>query len=151
MNKAIEAALFLHLLGVAVWIGGMVFAHFCLRPAAAGLLEPPARLPLLVATFDRFFRYTAYAVAIILASGIAMFIQSGTRSAPLGWHVMAALGLAMTLVFAYVYGVLYPKLRQHCDGAAWPAAAATLNGIRRLVAVNLVLAACTVAAAALSR
>ncbi len=28
MNKVIEAALFLHLLGVAVWIGGMVFARF---------------------------------------------------------------------------------------------------------------------------
>ena len=146
-----QILILLHLSSAIVWVGGMFFAYFCLRPAAASLLEPPTRLPLWVATFDRFFRYTAYAVAIILASGIAMFIQTGTRSAPLGWHVMAALGLAMTLVFAYVYGVLYPKLRQHCDGAAWPAAAATLNRIRRLVAVNLVLAACTVAVAALSR
>ena len=45
MNKAIEAALFLHLLGVAVWIGGMIFAHFCLRPAL-GDPTPQLRLPL---------------------------------------------------------------------------------------------------------
>ena len=45
MTKAIEVALFLHLLGVAVWIGGMVFAHFCLRPAL-GDLTPQMRLPL---------------------------------------------------------------------------------------------------------
>ena len=146
-----QILILLHLSSAIVWVGGMFFAYFCLRPAAAGLLEPPARLTLWVATFDRFFRYTAYAVAIILASGIAMFLQTGGQRAPLGWHVMAALGLAMTLVFAYVYGVLYPKLKQHCDGAAWPAAAAVLNRIRRLVGINLVLAACTVAAAALSR
>jgi len=146
-----QILILLHLSSAIVWVGGMFFAYFCLRPAAAHLLEPPARLPLWVATFDRFFRYTAYAIAVILASGIAMFIQTGTKSAPAGWHVMAALGLAMTLVFAYVYGVQYPKLRQHCESAAWPAAAATLNRIRRLVAINLALATCTVAAAALSR
>ena len=32
----------LHVLAIVVWIGGMVFAHFFLRPAAARL-EPPVR------------------------------------------------------------------------------------------------------------
>jgi uncharacterized membrane protein len=31
-----------HVLSVVVWIGGMVFAHFFLRPAVAQL-DPPVR------------------------------------------------------------------------------------------------------------
>ena len=38
-------------------------------------------------------------------------------------------------------------LRSHCAAAAWPAAGQTLNKIRQLVAVNLVLGVCTVIAA----
>ena len=37
---------FLHLLGVLIWVGGMFFAYMALRPAAAQLLEPPQRLTL---------------------------------------------------------------------------------------------------------
>jgi uncharacterized membrane protein len=141
----------LHLSGVIVWVGGMFFAYFCLRPAAAQRLEPPQRLPLWVATFDRFFRYTAVAVAIILASGMALFFQVGFKLAPPGWHAMLALGLLMSAVFAYVYLVLYPRLRSECEASAWPAAATALNGIRRMVGFNLILALCTVAAAVSAR
>ena len=46
--------LFVHLAGVIVWVGGMSFAHFCLRPAALAL--PPAqRLALWSGVFGRFF------------------------------------------------------------------------------------------------
>ena len=146
-----QLLLFLHLSSVIVWVGGMFFAYFCLRPAAAKLLEPPQRLPLWVETFDPFFRFTAYAVALILLSGFTMLTQTGFNAAPWGWHLMAALGLVMACVFVYVYRVLYPQLRLHCDASAWPAGAATLNRIRRLVGVNLLLAVCAVAAVVLSR
>ena len=33
----------LHVLAVVLWVGGMAFAHFFLRPALA-TLEPPQRL-----------------------------------------------------------------------------------------------------------
>ncbi len=36
----------LHVLSIIVWIGGMVFAHFFLRPAFAQL-KPPVRLRLM--------------------------------------------------------------------------------------------------------
>lgn len=146
-----QILILLHFAGVVVWVGGMFFAYFCLRPAAAQLLDPPQRLPLWVATFDRFFRLVAVAVALILASGFGMFAQTGFVYAPLGWHVMMGLGLAMAGVFGYVYLVLYPQLRRHCEAAAWPAAAAALNGIRQLVAFNLVLGACTILAAVAAR
>jgi hypothetical protein len=50
-----------------------------------------------------------------------------------------------------VFGVLYRRFAAHCAAAAWPAAAGVLNAIRRLVAVNLVLAICAVASAVSAR
>ncbi|MBM3391140.1 MAG: hypothetical protein FJY34_04090 [Betaproteobacteria bacterium] len=138
---------FIHLAGVVVWVGGMFFAHFCLRPAALRLLEPPQRLPLWAATLGAFLRYTAVAVALILLSGFAILFEVGLRQAPMGWHVMMGTGLVMAGIFAWVYGVLYPRLRRHSAAGAWPEAGAALNAIRRLVTTNLVLALVTVAAA----
>ena len=143
--------LLLHLLGAMAWIGGMFFAYFCLRPAAAQVLEPPSRLPLWAATFERFLRYIAIAIAVMLACGLAMLLQIGFRQAPPGWHVMLLLGLVMTGVFAYVYLALYPQLRARCAAAEWKSAGAVLNRIRRLVAVNLVLGLFTVMAAVSAR
>lgn len=142
-----QLMLLLHLGGVIIWVGGMFFAYFCLRPAAGKVLEPPMRLPLWVATFEPFFRITAIAVSVILLTGFAMFFEVGFKLAPAGWNVMMLLGLLMSVIFAYVYGVLYPRLRRHCEASAWPAAATALNAIRKLVAANLVLAAGTVVAA----
>jgi uncharacterized membrane protein len=143
--------LFLHLTGAFVWVGGMFFAYFCLRPAAAKLLQPPERLPLWVATFERFFQFSAAAVALILLSGFTMLARAGFNTAPRGWHIMMALGVVMAGIFAYVYANLFPKLRRHCAAAAWPAAGAALNTIRKWVAVNLALAACVVVAAVSAR
>ena len=44
-----------HVLAIVVWVGGMVFAHFFLRPALARL-EPPVRLRLMHEVLGRFFR-----------------------------------------------------------------------------------------------
>jgi uncharacterized membrane protein len=141
----------LHLLGAITWVGGMWFAYFCLRPAAAEMLDPPKRLLLWHATFERFFRYITAAVVVIVITGFTMLIQAGLRGSPLGWLVMTALGLVMTIVFSYVYLILFPKLRTHCAASAWPNAAIVMNEIRRLVAVNLMLALGTVAAAVFAR
>ena len=141
----------LHLLAAIAWLGGMFFAYFCLRPAATELLAPPQRLPLWVATFARILRYAAIAVGVVLASGLTMLAQTGIAGAPWGWHLMAALGLVMAAVFAYVYLGLYPRLRAACDASDWPAAGVALNGIRRLVALNLALGLCAVLAAVSAR
>lgn len=146
-----QLLLLLHLLGAIAWIGGMFFAHYCLRPAAIETLDPPQRLPLMAATFARFLRYMAFAVAGILATGMIMLAQTGFAAAPVGWHVMLASGLVMAAVFAYIYAVLFPKLRASCEAAAWPAAAQTLNGMRRLVVFNLMLGVVTVVAAISAR
>lgn len=148
MSSQVQALLlFIHLLGVVVWLGGMVFTHFVLRPAAVQVLEPPRRLPLLSAALQRFFLIVAFAVLAIVASGLAIMLSVGFAHAPVGWHVMLALGLLMAIVFAFIYGRLYPQLRTAVAGSQWPIAAAAMDSIRKLVFLNLCLGVLTVAAA----
>ncbi|SEQ98328.1 Uncharacterized membrane protein [Solimonas aquatica] len=143
--------LLLHLASVIIWVGGMFFAYFCLRPAAVQLLQPPQRLPLWTQTFHRFFRYVSLALILLIGSGLKMLLNVGFADAPPGWHAMMGLGLLMAAIFAYVYGALYPRLRHHSQAGEWPAAAAALNSIRRLVAVNLFLSLLVLIAAVSAR
>lgn len=143
--------LLLHLLAAISWIGGMFFAYFCLRPAAADVLQPPQRLPLWSETFARFLPFMAVAIVIIAISGIGLLVPMGFRAAPIGWHIMLTLGIAMAAVFGYVWLALYPRLRDQVAAAAWPAAGQVLNRIRQLVAVNLALGVCVVTAAVSAR
>lgn len=144
-----DLLVFLHLAGVIVWVGGMFFAHFCLRPVATAQLPPPQRLPLLAGVLGRFFAAVAFAVLAILGSGFALVAAPGFAAVPLHWHLMMAAGLVMAAVFAFIYAGLFPRLRAAVAAADWPAAGAAMNGIRRLVATNLALGAFTVAVASL--
>ncbi|WP_230969239.1 CopD family protein [Nitrogeniibacter aestuarii] len=143
--------LFIHFSSAIFWVGGMAFAYFCLRPAAGSVLEPPQRLALWAATFARFFRYVAIAVVLLIGSGLWMILRIGLSYAPHGWLAMMVLGLFMAGVFVFIYWRLYPRLVGHVSAGRWPDAAAALNDIRQLVALNLVLSVLTVAAAAFSR
>lgn len=136
--------LFLHILAVVVWVGGMFFAHCCLRPAAAAL-EPAVRLPLLHAVLGRFFRYVLLAVVVLLVSGLVMMLHVGFANAPRGWHWMMTSGLVMMLIFGHIYGAGYRRLGRAVAAADWAAGGAAMNGIRRLVGINLLLGILTVA------
>jgi uncharacterized membrane protein len=143
--------LVLHLLSVFAWVGGMFFAHFCLRPAAMETLQPPQRLPLWSATLRRFFRFVAVAVLLILVTGFLLFLPVGFKAAPVGWHVMLALGVVMAGVFVYIYVGLYPKLVKNCRSSAWADAAQVQNRIRQLVSLNLALGVVVILAAVSAR
>jgi uncharacterized membrane protein len=138
MNKAIEAALFLHLLGVAVWIGGMVFAHFCLRPAL-GDLTPQMRLPLWESVFARFFNWV----------GASVEFGGGHALWPL--HAMAGLGIVMMLIFGHIRFGVFPRIRRAVQAQNWPDGARAVATVRRLVVINLVLGVVTIGTAVLSR
>lgn len=73
----------LHIVGVVIWVGGMFFAYFCLRPVLAELLDPPERLRIWRALFARFFVWVWWAVALIAGSGLAMMLRHGFANAPL--------------------------------------------------------------------
>lgn len=143
--------LMLHLAAVIIWIGGMTFAHYCLRPAAVATLQPPQRLPLMSSALGRFFTLVSWSLVLLWGSGIAMFahaIAVGVRPA-WSWNAMAAIAAVMTIVFAVLVLRLYPRMLAALEAAELPAAAAALDAIRRLVVVNLVLGWVTVAMAAL--
>jgi len=140
-------SLLLHLLAAMLWIGGMAFAHFALRPAAIATLQPPQRLPLLAAALGRFFKLVMIAVLVLLATGLhIIFATGGFAAARPGVHIMFGVGVVMMLIFGYIAHAAYPKMRRHVEAQEWPAAAARLDTIRKLVIVNLVLGVLIVAA-----
>jgi uncharacterized membrane protein len=141
--------LLLHLSGVIVWVGGMFFAHFCLRPVAALQLPPPQRLPLLAAVLGRFFSMVAVSIVAILGSGFAGMAAMGFAHAPMHWHVMSGLGVLMAAIFGVIYFLHYPRLKAGVAVQDWPAAGAAMNRIRVLVATNLLLGMVTIVVATL--
>jgi uncharacterized membrane protein len=143
--------LFIHVVAVVVWVGGMFFAYQCLRPVAAELLDPPVRLRLWRRVFARFFGWVWTSVALILISGLVNFAFVGFAAAPFRWHLMLTLGVAMMAIFAYVYFRPYRTLQTAVDAEDWPAGASALALIRRLVGTNLLLGLLTIAVATLGR
>lgn len=150
MNKAIEIALFLHLLSVVVWVGGMIFAHFCLRPAMADL-SPQLRLPLWESVFGRFFNLVAAAMLVILLTGGYMLMQFGGVDAPWPLHVMWGIAIVMMMIFGHIRFAVFPLIRRAVQAQKWPDGAQAVATIRRLVLVNIVLGVVTIGFAVLSR
>jgi uncharacterized membrane protein len=149
--NAFPLLLFLHVSSAAVWLGGMFFAYQCLRPVAAQQLAPPERLRLWQAVLARFFAWVWVAVLLIAASGLATLLSFGMRNAPLHWHLMLMTGTLMIAIFLAVFFLPYRALVRAVDRQDWPAGAAALAWIRRLVGVNLLLGLATVAIATAGR
>jgi hypothetical protein len=142
----------LHVLSIVVWVGGMVFAHFFLRPAVAQL-EPPARLRLMNEVLGRFFKAVLVASLLALASGVWMLgrvakqaVQSGGNfEMPLAWTIMAVLGAAMVAIFMHIRFALYKRLNAAVGASDWSAGGAALAQIRRWVSFNLGLGVLNIA------
>jgi uncharacterized membrane protein len=146
-----KAVLLVHLVGAVVWIGGMFFAYFALRPAAV-MLDPPNRLLLWAEAFGRFFWWVWVAVALILSSGFYMMTAIAEHArVPLNIHLMLYVGVIMAFIFAYVFFSPFPALKRAVAAQDWTAGAAALNGIRRAVAVNLALGLANLAIATVGR
>ncbi len=137
--------LFLHVLGVVVWVGGMFFAYMALRPVAASVLEPPQRLSLWAGVFGRFFPWVWASVALILGSGLHMLTKLGGTAAPHYALTMLVLGVVMMLIFAHVFFAPYKKLKRAVGEQDWKAGGAALGQIRKLIGINLSLGLLTIA------
>lgn len=145
-----------HLLSIIVWVGGMVFAHFFLRPAV-GALAPPERLRLMHDVLGRFFKVVLALSTVAVVSGLWMIgrvakaaVQSGGEfHMPLSWTVMATLGIVMWAIFGHIRFALFKRLSRAVAAAEWPAAGVAMASIRLWVSVNLALGLLTVAVALL--
>ncbi|MHB8623251.1 MAG: CopD family protein [Sulfuricaulis sp.] len=142
-------AITLHVLSAVIWVGGMFFAYMALRPAAASMLEPPLRLPLWSKTFARFFPWVWAAVILLPASGYWMIfsVLGGFANVKPYIHVMQATGIAMILIYFYVYLICYQRMNRAIALRDYAAAGKQLAIIRRLIGINLILGLITIAVA----
>jgi uncharacterized membrane protein len=149
---------FIHMLAVIVWIGGMVYTLFFLRPAI-GKLAPADRVTLMHDVLGRFFSAVLAASTLAVFSGLWMVgrvaratVQSGGNfSWPTAWIVMAALGVVMFLIFGHIRFALYKRLKRAVEAKDWSAGGATLTQIRLWVSVNLALGLAIIACVYLLR
>lgn len=131
----------IHQLAAIIWVGGMFFAHMALRPAAQAVLEPPARLNLFAETFHHFFRWVWLSVITLLATGFILLFSyfGGMKDAPVHVHLMLTLGLAMTVIYLFIFFGPYVKLKRYVAEGNWPEGGKNLGLIRKLVMTNLSL------------
>jgi uncharacterized membrane protein len=133
MHLTTSLLLFVHLIAVTFWVGGMAVMHFAVRPAAVVTLEPPQRLPFMAGALSRFFVGVSIAVAAALV------------------HGMFTVGLVMMALFLHIRFAPYARLQRAVAAREWPVAAAQLGSIRKLVAVNLLLGVGVYALAVIGR
>ena len=119
---------------------------FALRPAAAQMLTPPQRLPLIAQTLQRFFALVWASIVILLLSGLAMLLAVGMKNAPAGWHAMLGIGLVMFALFGHIYFGPFRRLKQAVSAMNWPEGGRRVGQIATLAMVNLVLGILAIAA-----
>lgn len=152
MNPAMILLMLIHVLCAVIWVGGMVFAHFMLRPAASAL-EPPVRLPLFRRVLERFFATVWATVILLLATGFAMIVLGfgGFATAPQYVDIMMALGIVMMLAFGHLFFGPWRRMRGALDRGNIADGAAALNQIRMIVTFNLYLGLIVIGVAATGR
>jgi uncharacterized membrane protein len=143
--------LLVHLLGAVVWVGGMVFALFCLRPAAIAILSPPQRILLMHAALGRFFTIVVMAIVLMLATGVTMLLAVGMKNMPFAWQWMIGLGIAMMSIFFHLRAAPFARLGRCVQAQDWPAAARQLDQIRLGVTLNLAIGLSIIAIMKLGR
>lgn len=141
----------LHLLGAAIWVGGMFFALLVLRPSLS-VLEPPQRLALHGQVFRRFFLIIWHAMPIVILTGYALVFMGfgGFKGTPWTVHAMHLSGLVMAVVFVVIFFGPWARLRTALVAGDRATAAASVDRIRKLITLNLALGLVTIAVAALA-
>jgi uncharacterized membrane protein len=147
LTLLLGVSLALHQLASVVWIGGMFFAHFALRPTLKLTLEPQARMQVALGAFRRFYPWVWACITVLWVTG--GWVSTAVMHGNLGAHVYTMIGTAavMTLVFAYLYLVPYGRMRLYVEEESWREASVEFARIRRLMAFNLGLGILTVVAA----
>ena len=135
----------IHLLSATVWVGGMFYALFILRPSL-NLLDAMPRLQVHMQTLKRLFAIVWIAMPAMLLTGWAMIYFGWGGFAHLPWYInaMQTMGLLMALIFLYVYFDPYQRLRR-----AIRPGPELLARIRTLMTINLVLGCLTIIAGSL--
>lgn len=129
---------FAHLSSAIVWMGGMAFMLYALRPAI-GMLTPPQRFALVAEVLRRFFLMVRVSIVVLAVTGLSMVLHVGISKSPLGWHLMMGIGLVMFAVFGHLDAGPHRRLRQAVADSDWPSAAEQMKRIPMLAAINFVM------------
>ena len=140
------AALILHTLSAVVWVGGMLFAHQILRPAASAL-DPGPRLLLWSRVLGRFFAWVIAAIVLLLATGyiLVLGVLGGFSRVGLHVNVMQGIGILMMLLFFHLYFAPWRRFRLAVGREDWAEGGRQLGQIRTIVTINLMLGLIVVA------
>ncbi len=140
--------LFLHILGVAWWFGGLVFIWCCLLPELR-TLSSVQYFPLIAAVLKRFFAVSWIAVMLVVFSGGAMLLKTGFAKAPPAWHTMTVTGLIMVGVFVETWFRPWRDLKSAVATENWARSAVVVQRLNHRVTLNLALGFVTIAFATL--
>ena len=137
---------FLHVISAIVWLGGVSFMLFALRPAAARMLTAPLRVPFVAHALARFFVLVWASVVILLLTGLVMLLGVGMKNAPVGWHLMLGIGLLMFALFGHLYFGPFRRLKLAVSAADWPEGGRRIGQIAVLAQLILALGVLAIAA-----
>jgi putative copper export protein len=142
MDDAWTLVRFLHLLGVATWVGGLVFLGAIAVPAARADAGPDGARSVITRIGRRFAAVGGVAWLVILVTGFGLLDQRGLSISDLpdsdyGRRLLAKIGLLLALgVITVVHGAWQgPRVRRAMeagDGAAarrWRRAGAALDAV----------------------
>lgn len=142
-----DYAKLLHLIAGIVWMGGMTFMLFALRPAALTTMDAQPRAVLMGRVWERFYSWVLVAVVVLFGTGTHLYtstfraarLANGNGSVPLGWNVMLVLGVIMMLVFGHIYFAGFKKYKRAIAAAEWPLAARAGALIHKMTLLNFAL------------
>ncbi|MBF0444467.1 MAG: hypothetical protein HQL68_02680 [Magnetococcales bacterium] len=141
-----------HFIAALIWVGGMFFTHFVLRPSAE-FLSLPDKINLWSRVLRRFLAMIWLSIVLLPVSGYWMVFSYLGGWDDLGLHVyiMQVVGWIMIVIFVYVYLGPYKEMKIRVKEELFPEAGMFMLKIRRLVGVNLLLGIVNVVTAVTGR
>jgi uncharacterized membrane protein len=154
-----DYAKLLHLIAGTVWLGGMTFMLFALRPAALASLDAQPRAILMGQVWKRFYAVVLVAIVLLFTTGTHLYtatfraakMATGQGSVPLGWNVMLVFGLAMMLIFGHIYFASFKKYKRAVAAGEWPIAAKAAGLIHTMTLISFTLGWLSIVAVRLVR
>ena len=142
-----DYAKLLHLIAGIVWMGGMTFMLFALRPAAIIEMEAQPRAILMGQVWKRFYAMVLASIVVLFATGTHLYtatfratrLATGDGGVPLGWNIMLVLGLVMMLIFGHIYFAGFKKYKRSVAAGDWPLAAKAASLIHTMTLINFSL------------
>lgn len=142
-----DYAKLLHLIAGIVWMGGMTFMLFALRPAAIAVMEAQPRAILMGQVWKRFYAMVLVSIVVLFATGTHLYtatfratrLATGDGGVPLGWNIMLVLGLAMMLIFGHIYFAGFKKYKRAVAAGDWPLTGKAAGLIHTMTLINFSL------------